>query len=269
MRFYTEIVDTEILKADTEQREAADLGIDAADRLLSRLGWKKEEIKVLIYGTQSPKFLTPSTASYIFKGLKLETDCVTYDIDLGAAAFQNGLQIVSLILESFGKGQRGLLLLGEDDRMGDLGLQQGQSAVVAIAMEAGNGSLNIWHRQYSEFYDKLYRKEKAERLKNTVEPEDKKKLQVKIEAFCYECLSQLEKDGKRAFIINDSTFCSEGLREKLAAMEIDMLPNPYDGGQAAVMVPFSLAENSLTSYKYMSVCTISAGITVSFADILL
>ena len=44
-----------------EQR-ASDLAICAANDLLTKLDWKKDEIGVLIYMTQSPDYLIPSTA---------------------------------------------------------------------------------------------------------------------------------------------------------------------------------------------------------------
>lgn len=98
-------------------QQASGLATVAARELLAELQWDKDEIRVLVFVTQSPEVETPATAMLIQKRLGIGTDCIAFDVNLGCSGYVSGLQIVSALLQST-KG-KALLLVG-DGRYYDL-----------------------------------------------------------------------------------------------------------------------------------------------------
>lgn len=90
---------------------ASDLATVAAEKLMKQLGWNKDEIKILVFVTQSPDVCTPSTAMIIQKRLNIGVDCLAFDVNLGCTGYVSGLQIVAALLNNV--GGKGLLLVGD------------------------------------------------------------------------------------------------------------------------------------------------------------
>lgn len=98
--------------AGKEQR-TSDLCYAAAVPLIEKLKWKKEEIKVLVYITQGPNYIIPSTAFFLQQRLGLSEDCVCFDINLGCSSFNVGVHVVSALLQSCDIAEKALLLVGD------------------------------------------------------------------------------------------------------------------------------------------------------------
>ena len=95
------------------EQKASDLAVVAADRLLNHLKWERSEIDVIIFVTQSPDLVRPSTAFLIQDRLGISKDCMVYDINQGCAGYIVGLTTICSILQvTRGKG---LLLVGESN----------------------------------------------------------------------------------------------------------------------------------------------------------
>lgn len=94
-----------------EGHRASELCAEAAQSLLNKLAWEPESIDYLIFITQTPDFEYPSTAFWIQKELKLSTECMVFDVNLGCSGFTSGLQILCSMLQN--AGTRGLLLAGD------------------------------------------------------------------------------------------------------------------------------------------------------------
>lgn len=92
-------------------QRTSDLACIAAERLIEKLRWKKEEINVLVFVTQTPDLRTPSTAMLIQTKLGLSKDLLAFDVNLGCSGFTSGIQILGGILSQT-KG-KGLLLMGD------------------------------------------------------------------------------------------------------------------------------------------------------------
>ena len=92
-------------------QDAADLATVAAEQLLKNIGWKKEDIDIMIFVTQSSYLQRPSTAFVIQDRLGLEKECLVFDINQGCAGYVIGLITLSSLLNQI-KG-KGLLLVGE------------------------------------------------------------------------------------------------------------------------------------------------------------
>ncbi len=92
-------------------QSAADLSSLCAEKLLTKLGWDRNDIRVIVNVTQSPDLHTPSTAMVIQKRLGIGADCIAFDVNLGCTGYVSGLQIVAALLQNT-KG-KGLLLVGD------------------------------------------------------------------------------------------------------------------------------------------------------------
>lgn len=94
-----------------KNQSAADLSSYCADKLLKKLEWNRDDIRVIVNVTQSADLHTPSTAMVIQKRLGIGTDCIAFDVNLGCTGYVSGLQIVAALLQNT-KG-KGLLLVGD------------------------------------------------------------------------------------------------------------------------------------------------------------
>ena len=92
---------------------ASDLATVAAEALLEKVKWNKDEISVMIYVTQSSDIQRPSTAFIIQSRLGLPKESMVFDINQGCAGYIIGLIALSGMLQ-LTKG-KGLLLVGESN----------------------------------------------------------------------------------------------------------------------------------------------------------
>jgi 3-oxoacyl-[acyl-carrier-protein] synthase-3 len=91
---------------------AADLCEKAANQLLVDLKWERSEINVLVFVTQTPDYITPSTAIVLQEKLQLSNNCLAFDINLGCSGYVYGLSVVASLLQNIPNG-KGLLLVGD------------------------------------------------------------------------------------------------------------------------------------------------------------
>lgn len=91
-------------------QEAKDLCLLAAKRLLQKMEIDRTDICVVLFVSQSPSFVIPSTAFWIHDQLGLPGDCIAYDINLGCSGFVEGLNTAASIMQSQEIGKKGLLL---------------------------------------------------------------------------------------------------------------------------------------------------------------
>lgn len=94
-------------------QRTSDLCYAAAVKLLDKLKWNKDDIKVLIFITQGPNYGHPSTAFFLHMRLGLAKDCLAYDMNLGCSSFNVGVHTVSALLQNCNLHDKALLLLGD------------------------------------------------------------------------------------------------------------------------------------------------------------
>ena len=94
----------------------SDLCCEAAELLIKKLEWKKEEIGVLIMVTQTPDYLLPNTAIILQDRLGLSKNTACFDIPLGCSGFVYGASVISSMLTSQGF-KKGLLLVGDSSSL--------------------------------------------------------------------------------------------------------------------------------------------------------
>lgn len=90
---------------------AADLCFEAANHLLEKLDWKKEDIQILVFLSQTPDYKIPCTATILQNKLGLPKTCIAFDVNLGCSGYIYGLSIVGSLLKSV--KAKALLLVGD------------------------------------------------------------------------------------------------------------------------------------------------------------
>lgn len=90
----------------------SDLSYAAAERLISDLGWDKNEIGALLFVSQTPDYILPATACILQDRLGLNKECYATDISLGCSGWVYGLS-VALGLLGDDKVKKALVLCGD------------------------------------------------------------------------------------------------------------------------------------------------------------
>lgn len=98
----------------------SDLCFDAAERLIAALGWEKESIDVLVFGSVTGDYKTPPTAGILQHRLGLPTSTFVLDIPMGCCGSMYAINVAGNLL-SAGNVKRALLLVGDTAlRMGSM-----------------------------------------------------------------------------------------------------------------------------------------------------
>lgn len=90
----------------------SDLAYHAAKQLMSDLNWKAEDIDVLVFVSQTPDYILPSTSSILQNRLGLSEGTLVFDISLGCSGWIYGLITITNLI-SGGSLKKGLLLVGD------------------------------------------------------------------------------------------------------------------------------------------------------------
>lgn len=90
----------------------SDMCYSSAEKLLTELQWKPDEIDCLIFVSQTPDYILPATACILQARLGLSTDCYAIDISLGCSGWVYGLSVIASLM-SGGSMKKGLLLAGD------------------------------------------------------------------------------------------------------------------------------------------------------------
>lgn len=91
---------------------SSDLCVEAANNLINKLQWSRNEIEAVVFVTQTPDYILPATSPLIQERLKLSQDCYTLDISLGCSGYVYGLTTLAGLL-STGSIKKALLLVGD------------------------------------------------------------------------------------------------------------------------------------------------------------
>lgn len=92
---------------------ASDLCMAAAEELIKKLEWDKNDIECLVFASHSPDHLFPATACILQDKLGLSTECMSFDISLGCSGWVYGMSVLSSLV-SAGKFKKALLLAGDN-----------------------------------------------------------------------------------------------------------------------------------------------------------
>lgn len=129
---------------------ASDLCFTAADKLLNDLNWDRQEIKVLIFITQTPDYLIPNTSSLLQERLQLSKSCLAFDINLGCSGYVYGLSVIGSLLQNM-IGSKALLLVGD---ISTKTISKKDKSTVSLFSDAGTATA-LEYSQNSEMYFNL------------------------------------------------------------------------------------------------------------------
>ena len=90
----------------------SDLCYVAAEKLISDLGWSKEDIDALVFVTQTQDYMLPATSCILQNRLELSEECYALDISLGCSGWVYGLSVAAN-LSSTGMMKKVLFLAGD------------------------------------------------------------------------------------------------------------------------------------------------------------
>ncbi len=91
---------------------SSDLCCSAAEKLMTDLCWKNDEIDVLIFVSQTPDYILPATSCILQERLGLSNNCYTLDISLGCSGWVYALSVIASLMQN-GFFRKGLLLSGD------------------------------------------------------------------------------------------------------------------------------------------------------------
>ena len=89
----------------------SDLCQKAAEKLLSDLGWGKDEIGLLLFVSQTTDYRLPSTACVLQDKMGITKNCLAFDITLGCSGYLLGMGTAGSILQN-GTIKKALVMVG-------------------------------------------------------------------------------------------------------------------------------------------------------------
>jgi 3-oxoacyl-[acyl-carrier-protein] synthase-3 len=89
----------------------SDLCYAAAQNLITRLNWDKNEIDLLVFVSQTPDYKMPATSCVLQHRLGLNNRIMAFDVSQGCTGYLYGLGIVGSLISS-GQYKKALLLVG-------------------------------------------------------------------------------------------------------------------------------------------------------------
>lgn len=121
---YIESVGVERLRLHGGTMTCADLCQASAERLMEELGWKPEDVDMLVYVSQSMDYILPATACVLHGKMGLRKDCTSFDISLGCSGWTYGLSVVAAMMQG-GGFKKVLLLAGDAKSMAPISKSRG------------------------------------------------------------------------------------------------------------------------------------------------
>lgn len=104
----------EKISVTDENLYMSDLCAHAAQKLLDEGRFKKEQIRAILFITQSPEYTAPGTGFLLQERLGLSTEVQVIDIEMGCSGFVHGLIIGGSMLKGMGDPDGKILLCGGD-----------------------------------------------------------------------------------------------------------------------------------------------------------
>jgi 3-oxoacyl-[acyl-carrier-protein] synthase III len=143
-RYGTEVADKIAISSGIFERRvvaadecASDLAVAAAEDLIAGTGVARDSIDLLVYATQTPDYLLPTTACLIQRRLGLRTSLAAFDVNLGCSQYVYSLAIAHAMI-SAGMAKRALVMTG--DTVSRI-IHPEDRAVVPLFGDAGTATL--------------------------------------------------------------------------------------------------------------------------------
>ena len=132
-------------------QKMSDLCMRAAEDLIEHLGWKRNEIKILLFGTQSADYVTPSTSIDMAERLGLGRDCMAFDYNLGCSSYDLGIQTVAGMLQGQPDGTKALVMMGDLAYVPSGGVWEKQDIINIMMFGSGGAVAGIEKQSGNNF----------------------------------------------------------------------------------------------------------------------
>ena len=129
----------------------SDLCLAASQSIIEQKNIDKEEIKALIFVSQTPDYITPATSIILQGKLGLPTSCLAFDINLGCSGYVYGLFVLSSLLKQIGSG-KALLLAGD---ISTACISKSDKSTAPIFSDAGSATLLSFDEGSDEMFFNL------------------------------------------------------------------------------------------------------------------
>lgn len=84
----------------TKEECASDLAVAASEKLFASTGFPREKVDAIVLCTQNPDYKLPATACLVQNRLRLEKDCLAFDINQGCSGYPYGLAVGASLINS-------------------------------------------------------------------------------------------------------------------------------------------------------------------------
>lgn len=124
-------------------QKMSDICMRAAEEMIEHLGWNREQIKILLFGTQQSDYDIPSVSIDLTARLGLGKDCMAFDINLGCSAYDLGIQAIAGMLQSQPDGTKALLMVGDLAYVPSGGVWEKQDIINIMMFGSGGAVVGI------------------------------------------------------------------------------------------------------------------------------
>ena len=256
IRQYEKICLAGINYMTSEKEDHIELAVKAVHQLIQRKHIGKDEIGVLIYVTQTPKFMTPSTTFYIHKMLSLGTECFQFDVNQGGSGFITGIQLVISLLQGFLENKKAILINGdnnitiEDNKVGN-------AVSVSLYETDCDAKIYIGSRSGGEHYKAYYQKDTC------LEKQNYREWQIHGQKELWDEFNTANNlfSGQEQLIFN----VNKAELDQIISEALIPKSYVYEEHESSVQLPIFLIKNRLKGHLYIS----SFGAGLSAAGMLL
>jgi 3-oxoacyl-[acyl-carrier-protein] synthase-3 len=149
-----------------ENTTASDLCEKAAEALIAKLGWSKEDIQLLIFLSQSPDYFLPATSVILQHKLNLSSNCICFDVNLGCSGYVYALSVAASYISS-GNISKALVLCGDKST---LSASRNDKSTYPLFGDAGSATALVFDKENTESI-KYNLKSDGEGYRNIIIPE--------------------------------------------------------------------------------------------------
>jgi 3-oxoacyl-[acyl-carrier-protein] synthase-3 len=121
-----------------------DLCYAAAEKLIADLNWKKDEIDLIVFVSQSPDYFLPATSIILQNRLGLSKTTAAFDVLLGCSGYVYGLSVIASMMAT-GGFRKGLLLAGD---VSSAGVNEKDKSTYPLFGDCGTATALDYNRDY-------------------------------------------------------------------------------------------------------------------------
>lgn len=180
----------------------SDLCYEAAEHLLDKLKWAKEDVELLVFVSQTPDYRMPATSCVLQNRLGLPKTCMTIDVSQGCSGYVYGLSVIGSLLSN-GTIKKGLLLVGNTQSKN---INYNDKSTYPLFSDVGSATALEYNPEHSDYF-KLYYMTDGGGEKTIIIPDGGYRNVVTPESFVEkEYEGGIKRNGLNLFMQGDDVF---------------------------------------------------------------